>query len=1664
MMRKTEAFFAAAVITGLALVALAGIDLPEVDFKKGRAVDPDFNLDLILPANLTQALDVAAGSERGYAFARIGPGRKAALGWYRPDARPVLKILRLPELGGGAKLRCKLKLRTTTAPRISLVVAGRELGRLELPALKAPFRLAFAGGGGVKVAAYQKIERPDAVLFTDNFTRQGAVLGTWKPDRAGTWKINADPHPETSASPFALECARVPRPSMIRAGEHFWDDYRAQVAVNVLESPGGAGLAFNLGAGRGYLLRLLIEGHAAGGAGRAELVRLGSKGTETILAAKPIRGAPGSWYVLELGSVGGQLRAWIDGAELASVPGCTDLVGGQVGLWSSGRSGVRYDDVRIEALQLAAGQFKPGVELDLALRRWVLPAPSMPAYFQQDHTMRSWARIREEYRPGAKGGYWHRARLAGAQEVLWRRPGSPLSKGQLVLALCADGQDFASGYRLVADFGAGGAPAVILSIFQKDKRTAGKVLRLPGTGLERVGFSREAGRLVVRAGSRVVLTAPDKLKLNGGRGGALALGGWRLQRSHLETTAANLLDEVFARAPINWRATTGNWEVASRWKCDPEYTWMLGRQRKGVARLDLKRPVRGDFQLDIHFAVAMSERPAPFYDFPTNLSLGLSPDPERPTSGYAFAFGGIDVPSKIRRAGKTVASGAGLVRPDARASGGGGGIHSHWFHVRVTRKGRRLTLYGDGEKLCEFTDAKPVAGADNLSLWTRNGNGVTMARFRLEASQQLGVRRSPFVSEKTEREKPLPKVFAHFSNRDGRSGARLRASKSEGKGHVLRLENVNSGGTFAAACAPPGGIDLEKDGWLSFNWRTSSGARVNLYVVSGGKFYRAKLTGPARRVGGRWNLRELGTVPGVKAGGSAWQKFSVDLGAALASVEPGLKQLRADEIRIGNYEFEDTALLEGYRGNGPGEWIEIANWKLTGLGPSGSLSQLVVDGPGVKLEKNRFSVKDPRKFSVGFDDLGHAVRYDGAALRYDAFTRRLSFSPRLAGINIPAGESKIKVTVCGEPRPPVFSFKVSYDPRKDKRPPTLPRLISPAPLQSNDFERSLGTWTGFGGLDGAQLILDSRGAKSSARCLLAENRRSGGTIAAMARRSSFDLKRYPTLCFDYRVERYTHVNLLLFTSGARHDITLSDSRGGAYNLGRISGASADGRWHRADIDLHAALRYRRRTIARAIGFADLGPGSSTTQSAYRIDNWIMLPAINGKRAVSFKWRASDESGISGYSAMLDRNRSTVPSTRVSTSTAGLSMSKGLADGTWYLHVRARDVAGNWGETAHWRFKVKGYEDHLAPKVSSVAPAAGASACPRSVEVNFEETGSGVSAHDVELRIGDRVFRPGSPGVAFYPGTGRLRVELTDFAGRLLARPGELKCTVRAADYAGNVMKAHTWTWKLDLAADKAEPAAPRVVFLPSDRVVFQDFERGQGSFANWRRGMSYRQPARSRGGAGLGRWYLATSGRRLHDNNNETQLWPHPIDPHEVSYMAFDYRMKRHTSFDFMIEINNLHYTLGFGPYGAGWSRRLGRLMRTRADGNWHRAEVDLRKMPAKFPKRPDGRLAIIQKILSVSRTQGGADLDNFVLATSYGRDPEFIWDAPQAASGISGYSWKLDGKPDTIPAEKLCGTSLRAGFKGVKPGTHYFHLRARNGAGRWSRVAHQKIVIEKRP
>jgi hypothetical protein len=88
---------------------------------------------------------------------------------------------------------------------------------------------------------------------------------------------------------------------------------------------------------------------------------------------------------------------------------------------------------------------------------------------------------------------------------------------------------------------------------------------------------------------------------------------------------------------------------------------------------------------------------------------------------------------------------------------------------------------------------------------------------------------------------------------------------------------------------------------------------------------------------------------------------------------------------------------------------------------------------------------------------------------------------------------------------------------------------------------------------------------------------------------------------------------------------------------------------------------------------------------------------------SFNWtKPSDVNGIAGYYYIIDQNPTTIPtsSTGIFTKYTGALVSSSLSDGSWYVHVVAKDNVGNIGNAAdHYQVNI----DTTGPVLSLTSP-------------------------------------------------------------------------------------------------------------------------------------------------------------------------------------------------------------------------------------------------------------------------------------------------------------------------------------------------------------------------
>lgn len=265
--------------------------------------------------------------------------------------------------------------------------------------------------------------------------------------------------------------------------------------------------------------------------------------------------------------------------------------------------------------------------------------------------------------------------------------------------------------------------------------------------------------------------------------------------------------------------------------------------------------------------------------------------------------------------------------------------------------------------------------------------------------------------------------------------------------------------------------------------------------------------------------------------------------------------------------------------------------------------------------------------------------------------------------------------------PPSFAWTMDYS--KDDEPPQITQIRSTSHLTlvADTFEENPGDWRSWGEDGGVTVALDESEAASGRACLRVTNEKAGGPMAISAWAEEFSVDRYPILSFDYKLDPGVRLDLLVLTQAGWQAIGFTDKDGEV--LDAIPGAVADGRWHHATVDLAAVLRRQQRggalTVEQVV-FADRGKMNNAAGAVARFDNFVIGRV--GRSSPSFRWKATDATGITDYSYVLDRDPSTLPD-ETGEGLGTTATFRGTQPGLWYFHVRAKDGAGQWGPAAHY---------------------------------------------------------------------------------------------------------------------------------------------------------------------------------------------------------------------------------------------------------------------------------------------------------------------------------------------------------------------------------------------
>jgi hypothetical protein len=271
----------------------------------------------------------------------------------------------------------------------------------------------------------------------------------------------------------------------------------------------------------------------------------------------------------------------------------------------------------------------------------------------------------------------------------------------------------------------------------------------------------------------------------------------------------------------------------------------------------------------------------------------------------------------------------------------------------------------------------------------------------------------------------------------------------------------------------------------------------------------------------------------------------------------------------------------------------------------------------------------------------------------------------------------------GNPATGLPAWKWTMDYAQDKRPPQIAEIDCSTHRShfAHAFEDGVEGWANRGGGEGAKVEHDTSTAASGEGSVKLTQQQDGGHMQALLTSEGFDAERYPVIAFDYRFDPGVKLDLLVHMNGQWRAIAMTDDPNGS--IGRVPGMRADGKWHHASVNIAPMLRRHQRRgpmNVTAVIVGDRNSRDNEKGATAHFDNFV-IGSVGTVKPV-FRWKATDTTGISAYSYVLDQEPTTDPALE-SMGDSGAKSFENLKSGLWFFHVRALDGAGNWGPTSHY---------------------------------------------------------------------------------------------------------------------------------------------------------------------------------------------------------------------------------------------------------------------------------------------------------------------------------------------------------------------------------------------
>lgn len=186
-------------------------------------------------------------------------------------------------------------------------------------------------------------------------------------------------------------------------------------------------------------------------------------------------------------------------------------------------------------------------------------------------------------------------------------------------------------------------------------------------------------------------------------------------------------------------------------------------------------------------------------------------------------------------------------------------------------------------------------------------------------------------------------------------------------------------------------------------------------------------------------------------------------------------------------------------------------------------------------------------------------------------------------------------------------------------------------------------------------------------------------FSTFARYTPFNAQMFPIVQLDYRFQPSTACNIAFMVNNHNFELQLDKRRNKYQLIGELEGIKTDDKWHRLSFDLLELFAdYLVEGEPLLVQEISIIRNRRQPDGAW-LDNFVL--ASRQETAPQFEWSVpADMTGIRGYSIAFDQNAYTQPDTTINTTDTAWQ-TEAVEPGTWYLHVRACDGAGNWSTTS-----------------------------------------------------------------------------------------------------------------------------------------------------------------------------------------------------------------------------------------------------------------------------------------------------------------------------------------------------------------------------------------------